>query len=251
MLGEQGEIVARARAAGVTTIINIVSGCGVDAARTALATALAYDGVHAVIGVHPHDAAHASPMLLEQMKALAGHEKLVAWGEIGLDYFYDRSPREVQQQAFEAQLEIAIDLDLPFTLHVRDAAPVLLDTLRRKRAQHGSRLRGIWHCFSEGPAEAAEAVDLGLYVSFSGIVTYKNASNIVSAAKQLPLERMLVETDSPFLSPIPHRGKRNEPAFVVQTVRFLAQQLGLEPEQLAAVTTSNAQHAYELTSDNQ
>lgn len=246
MLAEQGDIVARARAAGVSTIINIVSGCGVEAATTALATAERYDGVYAVIGVHPHDAAKASPELLAQMKALAGHPKLVAWGEIGLDYFYDHSPRDIQQQVFEAQLEMALQLDLPFTLHVRDAAPELLATLRNKRLQRGAPLRGIWHCFSEGPDEAAVAVELGLYVSFSGIVTYKKATAIATTAAQLPLDRLLVETDSPFLSPTPHRGKRNEPAFVVETVRFLAHQRGLQPEELAAITTRNAQLAYEL-----
>lgn len=246
LAADQAVVIERARAAGVTAMVNIVSGTGVAPAERALATATAYDGIYAAIGVHPHEASLASGALLESMAALAPHPKLVAWGEIGLDFHYNRSPPSVQEQVFETQLDIAQQLDLPVVLHVRNAAPELLSILRRRHANPGSRLRGIWHCFTETLAEAEGAMELGFYISISGIATYKKAAGIAAVATQLPLERLLIETDSPYLAPAARRGRRNEPAFLIETARAIASWRGITLEELAAATTSNARRAYGL-----
>jgi TatD DNase family protein len=240
LLPDQADVITRAHAAGVRTLINIVSGFGVEAARRALVTAERYPGVYAVIGIHPHDAATATPETLSDLRSLAPHPRLVAWGEIGLDHYYDFAPHGRQQEIFEAQLRIAAELSLPVTLHVRDAAEPVLATLSAEVQRRGTPLRGIWHCFSEGPEEAERAIALGLHISFSGVVTYKKTERVAAAAQQVPLERMLIETDSPFLAPIPHRGKRNEPALIVETARRIAQLRGIDVAELATATTGNA-----------
>ena len=172
--------------------------------------------------------------------------KVVAWGEIGLDYYYTHSEKDVQNDVFRRQIEIALDLDLPISLHVRDAGTDLMVHLRDVHVTAGSRLRGVWHCFTENPEYALEAIDYGFYISIPGIVTFPKAENVRAAAKDVPLARLIVETDSPYLAPIPHRGRTNEPAYVVETVKKIAELKGLSFEEVAAATTKNARAAYEL-----
>ena len=239
-------VLARARAAGVKYLVNIGSGYGPLDAERAVRTAEKHDDVWATVGVHPHDAAKVDEGVLARLKKLAASPKVVAWGEIGLDYYYDHSPREAQNDVFRRQIEIALDLDLPLSLHVRDAGTDLMVALRDVHVQAGDRLRGVWHCFTENPDYALEAIDYGFFISIPGIVTFPKAENVRAAAKAVPLERLLVETDSPFLAPIPYRGKTNEPAFVVETVKKIAEIKGLSFEEVAAATTRNARAAYEL-----
>ena len=242
-----GAVLARARAAGVEFLVNIGSGYGPEDAAKAVATAEKHENVWATVGVHPHDASKADDGVLSKMKDLVrGSKKVVAWGEIGLDYHYDRSPREIQNEVFQEQLEIAVDLDLPVSLHVREAASDVLVTLRDFHVRVGDRLRGVWHCFTETPDAALEAIELGFYISIPGIVTFPKAENVREAAKLVPLNRLVVETDSPYLAPIPYRGKTNEPAYVVETVKKIAELKGVPVEDVATATTANARAAYEL-----
>jgi TatD DNase family protein len=243
-------VLARARAAGVRWMVNIGAGYGPDEAAKAVATAEAHEDVWATIGVHPHDAEKITEDTLDRMTELARNSrKVVAWGEIGLDYHYDHSPREVQRHVFRSQLEIALDLDLPVSLHVREAAVDTMVILRDFKAEAGDHLRGVWHCFTEEPEYALEAIDLGFYVSIPGIVTFGKADNVRRAAVALPLDRLLIETDSPYLAPIPHRGKTNEPAFVVETAKKIAELKGVSFEEVARATAANARAAYELDRD--
>ena len=210
-------------------------------------TAEKHPDVWATVGVHPHDAGKVDEGVLKGMKKLAqSSKKVVAWGEIGLDYYYTHSEKDVQNDVFRRQIEIALDLDLPISLHVRDAGTDLMVHLRDVHVTAGPRLRGVWHCFTENPEYALEAIDYGFYISIPGIVTFPKAENVRAAAKDVPLNRLIVETDSPYLAPIPHRGRTNEPAFVVETVKKIAELKGLSFEEVAAATTANARAAYEL-----
>jgi TatD DNase family protein len=217
-------VIGRARAAGVDTLVAI-------GLRPALDLAGADDNIYAVVGVHPHEAAQASGL---ETAPLLSHAKVVAVGEIGLDYHYDFSPRDVQRAVFEHQLELAKEANLPVVIHTREAWADTISILK----QHGPS-RGIFHCFSGGTAEAEEALALGFHLSFSGIITFPKADEIRAAARLAPLDRILVETDAPYLAPIPFRGKRNEPAYVVHTARRLAELRGLSFAEIAAVTTAN------------
>jgi TatD DNase family protein len=221
---DRAEVIARARAAGVETLVAI-------GLQPALDLADSDAGIYAVVGVHPHEAAKSTG---EETAPLLSHPKVVAVGEIGLDYHYDFAPRDVQRAVFERQLKIARSAGLPVVIHTREAWDDTVAILK----QHGPG-RGIFHCFSGGPAEAEEALALGYHLSFSGILTFPKAEEIRQAALLAPLDRLLVETDAPYLAPIPFRGKRNEPAYVVHTARRLAELRGLPLDELAAVTTAN------------
>ena len=240
-------VLARARAAGVKYLVNIGSGYGPQDAEKAVRTAEKHENVWATVGVHPHDAGKVDESVLKSMKKLAqSSKKVIAWGEIGLDYYYTHSEKDVQNDVFRRQIEIALDLDLPISLHVRDAGTDLMVHLRDVHVTAGARLRGVWHCFTENPEYALEAIDYGFYISIPGIVTFPKAENVRAAAKDVPLNRLIVETDSPYLAPIPHRGRTNEPAYVVETVKKIAELKGLTYEEVAAATTKNARAAYEL-----
>jgi TatD DNase family protein len=240
-------VLARARAAGVKYLVTIGSGYGPQEAEKAVRIAEKHDNVWATVGVHPHDAGKVDEKVLKSMRKLAeGSPKVVAWGEIGLDYYYTHSEKDVQNDVFRRQIEIALDLDLPISLHVRDAGADLMVHLRDLHVMSGDRLRGVWHCFTENPEYALEAIDYGFFISIPGIVTFPKADNVREAAKQVPLARLIVETDSPYLAPIPYRGKTNEPAFVVETVKKIAELKNLSFEEVAAATTANARNAYEL-----
>ncbi|MET0649027.1 MAG: TatD family hydrolase [Pyrinomonadaceae bacterium] len=236
--GDRDEVVARARGAGVRAILNVGTGDphGGNFER-AVALAEKYEGVYAAVGVHPHDAKlyteAAERLLLEFVRS----KRVVALGEIGLDYHYDNSPREVQREVFARQLRLARAENLPVIIHSRDADAETLEILRAE--YEGAERGGVMHCFGGGPALAEGALGLGFYISFAGNVTFKKADALREVALAVPSERLLVETDCPYLAPVPHRGRRNEPAHVVETARFLAELRGARPEEIGRVTSEN------------
>ena len=202
-----------------------------------LAIAERFDGVYCTVGVHPHEAASEGTMTVEALTRLADHPKVVGFGETGLDYYYENSPREAQKRSFRVHLAAARATGLPVIVHTRDADD---DTARMLAAEYAvGPFTGVIHCFSSTLALARQAVGLGLYISFSGIVTFKKADALREVAAAVPLERLLVETDAPFLAPGPKRGKRNEPAFVVHTAAEVARVRGVSEEALAEATTEN------------
>ena len=235
---DRDEVVARAREAGVRAILNV--GTGDPHAgnfERAVAVAEKYEGVYAAVGVHPHDAKlydeAAERLLLEFVRG----KRVVALGEVGLDYHYDNSPREVQREVFGRQLLLARREGLPVIIHSRDADDDTLEILRAEYA--GTERGGVMHCFGGGPALAEGALALGFYISFAGNVTFKKADALREVARTVPLGRLLVETDCPYLAPVPHRGRRNEPAHVVETARFLAGLRGVRPEEVGRATSEN------------
>jgi TatD DNase family protein len=227
-------VIERAAAAGVTRILSIGTGDGPPGIDCAVRIAERYASVCASIGVHPHDAAKVVPQTFDDLRALARNPKVVAFGEIGLDYHYDFSPREVQREVFSAQLQLAAELNLPVVIHTREAWEDTIAMLSRHW-----KGQGIMHCFTGTPEQAQEALALGLHLAYGGALTFKNADNIREAARITPDNRLLVETDAPWMSPIPHRGKRNEPALMTETVRKLAEIRGTTPDAIAEVTTAN------------
>jgi TatD DNase family protein len=233
--GARGAIEA-ARAAGVHRMITV----GCDAATSAAAIAIAgeFDGVWATVGLHPHEARFG----VDTIVGLFGQPKVMAVGECGLDYFYDHSPREVQQHAFAEQIQLARTLDLPLVIHTRDA---WADTFAILDAE-GVPETTIFHCFTGGPDEARSALDRQAYLSFSGIVTFGSAEPLRDAARLCPLDRMLVETDAPYLAPVPHRGKPNQPAYVPLVVEAIAAATQRDPAEVAAATDANACIAFRL-----
>ena len=233
---DRDAVIARARSAGVETLLAIGTGDGPPDLEAALRLAGAYPFIYATAGVHPHDAAKATPGTWTELTSLIAHPKCVALGEIGLDYHYDFSPRHTQRTAFAAQLQIARDARLPIVIHTREAWD---DTIALIRDHWDLSLGGIFHCFSAGPREAQQVLDLGFHVSFSGIVTFPRATEIHEAARIVPDHRLLVETDAPYLAPVPHRGKRNEPAYVVRTAQRLAELRNDTPEAIAQKTSHN------------
>jgi TatD DNase family protein len=226
--------IARAREAGVSRFLAIGTGDGPPDLEAGLRLAERYEGFAATVGVHPHDASKATPESFARLRELVTHPKIVAMGEMGLDYHYDFSPRDVQMDVFARQLEIATTCGLPIVIHTREA---WADTVRVLRERW--RGRGIMHCFTGGVEQAEEALELGFHLAFGGVITFAKSEQTRAAAKLVPDELLLVETDAPYLAPTPHRGKRNEPAFVAETVRKLAEIRGVEPEHIANVTTRN------------
>jgi TatD DNase family protein len=236
----------RARAAGVETILAIGSGPGPERLDAAIPFAEEHDWIYASIGVHPHEAKLLAPDHLQQLAQFAKHPKVIAWGEIGLDYFYDHSPRNVQDRVFRDQLALAHQAKLPIIVHCRDAWP---DTLRvLDEAWRPTGLGGILHCFTSTLEDAQRGLDMGFLISFAGNSTYPKAANIRDVAKALPLENILIETDSPFLAPQGYRGKRNEPAYVAEVAKAIASVRNLHPEDIAAATTANFRRFFKLRS---
>ncbi len=234
--------IARARAAGVERMMAIGTGGGPPDLEAALRLARQHDFIYATVGVHPHDAAKATPETFDRLAALAQESKVLAVGEIGLDYHYDFSPRDVQRRVFAQQLALAADAHKPIVIHAREAWPDTLAAIREHGLPHG----GIMHCFTGGPKEADEALELGFHLSFGGILTFPKADDIRQAAARTPHHRLLIETDSPYLAPVPHRGKRNEPAFLVETARRLAELRAMSAENVAALTTQNFNRLFKL-----
>ncbi len=235
-------VVEQAIAAGVGLLISIGTGDGPPDLEAGIRMAESYDCVYASVGVHPHDAAKASDDTWVAMRQLAGHPKVLHLGEMGLDYYYDHSPREVQRQVFTKQLEIAAELGLPVSIHTREAWTDTVNCIRE--TWRGAGPGGVFHCFSGGPREAEEALGLGFHLGFGGVLTFPKAEDLRAAAVLAPLNRILLETDAPYLAPIPHRGKRNQPAYVAHTAARLAQLQELELTALRDALWKNVQDLF-------
>lgn len=241
--GEAEAVIARARDAGVEAII-AVGGAGDMSSNTeAIALAAQFANVFATVGMHPHDAKDVGADELKTLRELASHSKVIAVGETGLDFYYSHSPHDVQQRVFAQFIHMARETKLPIIVHERDAATQAAELLR---AEGAGELRGVIHCFT-GNYEAARAyLDLGFYISFTGIITFKNADALRDVVRRVPLERMLVETDSPYLTPVPHRGKRNEPAYVRFVAETIATVKGVELAEVARVTSANVKKLFRI-----
>ncbi len=248
---DREEVIARAREAGVATIVAIGNGDGPAQVDCGIRLAEKYEFIYATIGVHPHEARLADEGAYLNMERLARHPKVLAWGEIGLDYYYDHSPRETQKEVFTRQMELAAAAKLPIVIHCRpsegsdDAWEHCLGLIHDHWAPQG--LGGILHCFTGNWPQAKRALDMGFMISFAGNVTFPKAQQIRDAALEVPLDRMLIETDSPYLAPVPHRGKRNEPAFVKETARTLGELRGLSSDQAGELTSRNFYKFFKLT----
>jgi len=229
------QIMSRAAEANVGLMLTICT--HLSRFPRVLAVAERFDNVYCTVCIHPHEAGEETEVTAEQLVELAKHPKVVGFGETGLDYFYEHSPREAQKKSFRAHIQAARMAKLPIIIHTRDADEDTAAILEEEMA--AGTFPGLVHCFSSGRALGEKAVELGLYISLSGILTFKKSEDLRDIARDLPLERLLVETDSPFLAPIPHRGKRCEPAYVAQTAAVLADIKGLTPPALADVTTDN------------
>ncbi|HEY7910361.1 MAG TPA: TatD family hydrolase [Blastocatellia bacterium] len=244
---DREEMIARARAAGVQVIVAVGNGdVSKDSHSSAFRLAERYPFIYSTVGLHPHEARLLDDDLEARLLELARHPKVIGWGEMGLDYHYDNSPREAQREAFRRQLRHARALGLPAIIHTREAEADTLAILEQEWA--AARLPGIIHCFTGTRAFAEEAVRLGFYISFSGVVTFNTAGDLRDTAKHLPVDKILIETDSPFLAPVPHRGRRNEPAYVVEVARRLAELRGLGVEEIGEITSENFKRAFRLDS---
>ena len=227
----------RTRAAGVNTLLAIGTGPGPEKLDAALPYAEQHDWIYTSVGIHPHEAKQVTREHLDELTRLANHPKVIAWGEIGLDYFYDHSPRDVQAKVFSDQIALAQAAKLPIVIHCRDAWSDCLDQIEREWRSTG--LGGILHCFTGTLDDAKRGVDMGFLISFAGNSTYPKTQNLRDVAKALPLENILIETDAPYLAPQPWRGKRNEPAYVAEVARVLASVRNLAPDEMAAATAEN------------
>ena len=234
--GDREAVIQRALDAGVDTMCTIGTGDGPPRLDAAVELADRHQCVWATVGVHPHDASKTGDDTLARIEGLLKHPKVVALGEIGLDFHHNLSPHDRQRAVFAEQLDLANRAGLPVVIHTRDAWE---DTFAILEAHWNPAAGGIMHCFSGGPEEAVRCVRMGFHISIAGMVTYPKAVSIQEAAKAVPLDRLLVETDAPYLAPVPHRGKRNEPALVVETARRVAALRGEAFETVAAATTSN------------
>ena len=241
---DRDAMLARARAAGVETLLAIGSGTGPDRLNAAIPFAEQHDWIYATVGVHPHEAKLPTEEHFARLEELARHPRVIAWGEIGLDYYYDHSPREVQQLVFARQLKQARAAKLPIVIHCRDAWPDCLAILEQDWRPSG--LGGIFHCFTGTREDAQRGLDMGFVVSFAGNVTYPKMQHLRDVAREIPLDRLLTETDSPFLPPQSRRGKRNEPAFVVEVAQALANVRDLPAEEIAATTAANFRRFFRL-----
>ena len=236
---DRDDVIARARDAGVATMLNVGTGDPNSGAfERAVALAEQHENIYAAVGVHPHDAKlfndGAEKLLLD---LVSQSERVIAWGEIGLDYHYDHSPRDVQREVFRRQLRLARKAELPVIIHSREADDDTIRIIREELA--GDDRAGVMHCFGGSLQMARDAIELGFYISFAGNLTFKNAEGLRDIARQLPLDRLLIETDCPYLTPVPFRGKRNEPARVVETARCLAEVHGKDLEEVGQITSGN------------
>jgi TatD DNase family protein len=229
---ERDAVVARARAAGVGTMLTI--GTRLDQFPGVRAIADAYPDIWCSVGAHPHEASDHVALTASDLAALAAHPRVVGIGETGLDFHYDHSPHEVQERVFRSHIAASQSSGLPLIIHAREADDDVARVLREERPPPG-----VLHCFSSGRALAEAALDLGFYISISGIVTFRNAEELRAIVRDVPLDRLLVETDAPYLAPVPYRGRRNEPAYVAATAAAVAALKGVEPGELATATTEN------------
>jgi len=232
--GTVAELIAGARAAGVGTMISV--GCDAASTAQAIEVAATHDGIYATAGLHPHEAKYGVDTIVPYLD----DPHVMAIGECGLDYYYDHSPRDLQRTAFAAQIQLAHERGLPLIVHTRDAWDDTFDVFAAEGMPH----RTIFHCFTGGAEEARKCLDLGAFLSFSGIVTFKTATDVQDAARLCPADRMLAETDSPYLAPVPHRGKTNQPAYVTHVVQALGDLRNEATEHVRRITSSNARLAF-------
>jgi TatD DNase family protein len=237
---DRPEVVKRALDAGVGCIITV--GTTLRDCRKALSIAAQYETVYAVIGIHPHEVKAIDAKTYDTLKTLAQNHKVVAYGETGLDFFRNLSPRDVQIRRFGEQLDLAEELDLPVVIHDREAHA---ETLNMLKGWKGKR-RGVVHCFSGTKAMAKTCLDMGFYISIPGPITFPKSEKLREIVKDIPIDRLLLETDCPYLTPEPHRGKRNEPAYVVHTARRIAEIKGLSLEDVGRITSRNAKELFSL-----
>jgi TatD DNase family protein len=242
---DRAEVFSRAQEAGIEAFVTI--GCDLATSRAAVQLADQYPHVYATVGVHPHETRHIEDSWYEELGQLAKHPKVIAYGEIGLDYHYDHSPREIQKQRFREQIHLAKTLDLPVVIHTREAQE---DTIHLLQQEEASAIGGVFHCFSGDDWLAKEALALDFYISFSGVITFQNAKPLREVVATIPLDRILVETDCPYLTPVPFRGKRNEPAhvkFVAETIQEIHLHQGpLSYETVATTTVANTKRLFKI-----
>lgn len=238
-------MISRALESGITHILNICLGPEADKMERAMAMSELHPGFYSAVGVHPHDADKMTDECLTRLRTYTERDKVIAIGEIGLDYYYDHSDREAQKRVFADLLDLAIDTNLPVSIHTRNAHEDTFKLLKEK--QVFERVGGIIHCFTGKPAEAEEFVSIGAHISFSGIVTFKKAVEVAEAVKRVPMERILIETDAPFLTPEPYRGKRNEPAFVQYVAARIASIKGISTDEVATTALKNFKKLFKLT----
>ena len=236
-------VLERARSAGIVAMVCVGSGADLATAERATLLATKEPDVFAAIGIHPHDAGKVLPDLWPALAELAKAPRVVGIGETGLDYFYDHSPRQVQREVFARFLTLATSVKRPVICHVRDAHEDAIEILRAGPIPDAG---GVVHCFSGNVEQARSYLDIGLYLSFSGVITFKRADDLRKAAAYAPADRVLVETDAHYLAPVPHRGHRNEPSFVLGTLEALAQIRGISPSRAALATTANASRLFNL-----
>ena len=247
---DREQVIARARKAGIETIVAIGNGDGPGTLDCGIQLAAKHDFIYATVGIHPHEAKLATDAAFAELTHLARRPKVIAWGEIGLDYFYHHSPRDAQQEVFMRQMELARTAKLPIVIHCRpsDHGEDAWDDCLSLISIHwrSSGLGGILHCFTGNWSHAERALDMGFMISFAGNVTFPKAQQIREAAKRVPMDRILIETDSPYLAPVPYRGKRNEPAFVLETARQIGELRGMTTEEVGQQTTKNFHHFFSL-----
>lgn len=239
-------VIQRALDAGVEIIVCVGDGdVANDSHTAAFRLADEHPFIYTTVGVHPHEARLLDDELYAKLQDLSQHPKVIAWGEIGLDYHYDNSPREVQREAFKRQLRMARERGLPISIHTREAEADTLAILDEEWKDSG--LGGVIHCFTGTRAFAEAAVELGFLISFAGVITFKKAEDLRETAWRLPMDKILIETDAPFLAPIPYRGRRNEPAYVVETARALAELRGTTAEEIGRATSENFTRLFKLS----
>lgn len=241
---DRDAMLGRARAAGVSTLLAIGTGPGPEKLDSAIPFAEQHDWIYASVGIHPHEAKQVAPQHLDRLAELAKHPKVIAWGEIGLDYHYDFSPRSVQDRVFRDQMALARQAKLPIIIHCREAWPDCLTVL--EEAWRPAGIGGILHCFSSTVEDAKRGIDMGFLISFAGNSTYPKTQNLRDVATALPLEKLLIETDAPYLAPQPYRGKRNEPAYVGEVAKAIASVRNLAADEVASATAENFRRFFGL-----
>ncbi len=243
---DREQVIQRALEAGIKQLINV--GSNLETSKQSVALAEKYPFIYAAAGVHPHDAKNLPSNYLKILEEILQKPKVVAVGEIGLDYYYELSPRDVQQEVFIEQLNLAKELGKPVIIHLRDAYGDFLDIMRKERLEP---IKGVMHCFSGSWEVAEECMQLGFYISFAGPITFDNAKRLREVAKRVPLEKILVETDCPYLTPVPHRGKRNEPAYVRYVAEQIAEIKGLSVEEISRQTVLNTRKLFGISEDGE
>jgi TatD DNase family protein len=237
---DRNDVIRRAFDSGLEAIVTI--GCDLKTSRAAVELADRNDRIFAAVGMHPHEASDADDATLEELLRLARHRKVVAWGETGLDYHYMHSPREAQVVAFRSQIRLAREANLPLVVHMREADD---DAFRLLEAERSDSLRGVFHCFTAGADACRRALELGFMISLSGIVTFPKAADLQAVAGSVPLDRLMIETDCPYLTPVPHRGTRNEPSFVRNVAAKIAElKTPLTLEAVSAATAANTRRLF-------